>query len=1332
MAGTLNAGSIIYEVDMDTAKLLAARREVDAALNGMGGSLNRLEGSVNRTERSVASMQKTMSGLSGVAKAVVSALSIQQVAHYGNEWVNVNNKLANSVRASEQLVDVTQRVFDISQNTMSSLTATATLYGRLERATRSAGTSTKDLITLTETINKGLAVSGATTEEASSTMTQLSQALASGVLRGEEFNSISENGSRLAVALADSLGVTIGQLRKMAAEGKLTTEVVVNGLLKQSAPIAKEFANTVTTMGQAFTIATNNITKFIGESTTVQSTINAFNSSVITLSQNLETIGAAISVMAAIMGGRFVGMLTAATAAQFKMKLARIADAKAAKASADASALDAQAKLNGARAEKAGAISSLNLAEAKLAQAKAANYSTVTAQAELLQEEANAAADLQSVKSSLQLASAELAVSKARLSSAQTSALEVTSEMEIAAARVNSIRVNIAQLESEKALEAQRLRAQISEKGRIMTSTRMAEVQRSLAVLNQSLAKAEQESAAATQVAVVNKANAIAAAETKVTAARQQLLATTNAITAAQLRYNQSQAASQLSGAQAQQAARVAALAAAEKSLSAARLQAATATDNYNRSLAANTIAQQSAAAATASASASMTLLRGGLSLIGGPAGAAIIAAAAIYYFFQKAQQAKQEAVDFADKLEGLLGKMKEMSATQISAEIAKASQAMRTQAEVIDDQRSKVDGLIGVIANYKRSMRIYGESARQIEKVRDAQESLAIEQAKLEDLENRYSRTKSAVNLLQAQQNGALKQGIELLKRDGEAAGVASGLMNQFGTAIDFASKAKQKFNSTSLEIPRSADADAFNKDLAEQNVLLAITDKRLRAVTRARMEATAKGGNVNQVNSAGELAAQQYDLQEAEKSRANATKETTKTESQAEQAEKRRQKSLQDLTEQAAVAELQLRGLNREAAQLAAVQDLGAGATAKQIEQASQQAGQIFDIQQRAADKKAALEQDSLANASRQRDLDLAQVQRQLAAGDISFEQSQKRRADIAASYSEQIAQANAKSAVSPQQAAAATVDPVQALANENAQKLALIQQFENQKVLTEQQSLALRNSLNLQYDQQRTAAMWTMWRNQSVGNEAVAASFDSIAGNASNAFTGMVTGSMSAEEAMQSLASNAINSLINSFVQMGVEWVKSAVTGAAAQTTAVATTTAASVAGTATTTAASTTAAGVTLAAWTPAALVASIGSFGGAAAIGLAALVGVMALSGSLAGKRKNGGPVSAGSMYQVGEGGMPEIYRASNGSQYMIPGDNGSVISNKDLRNGSGGASGGGVVINIQNYTSATVDAQANNTGGGITVDVIIADLDQGGPIRQAITRNTTATARATE
>ncbi|HCT8909896.1 TPA: tape measure protein [Enterobacter hormaechei] len=260
------------------------------------------------------------------------------------------------------------------------------------------------------------------------------------------------------------------------------------------------------------------------------------------------------------------------------------------------------------------------------------------------------------------------------------------------------------------------------------------------------------------------------------------------------------------------------------------------------------------------------------------------------------------------------------------------------------------------------------------------------------------------------------------------------------------------------------------------------------------------------------------------------------------------------------------------------------------------------------------------------------------------------------------------------------------------------------------------AARAAIEQQYRDQRNAAMWEEWAQQNAATQAAAAAFDSLGSVASNALTGIVTGSMSASDAMRSIGMTVLNSVVNSFVQMGIEWVKSAIIGQTATTAAVAASTTAQAAGIATTTATSTAAAAATTAAWTPAAIMSSVASFGGAVAIGLGAMAGILALSG----KRKNGGPVSAGGMYQVGEGGMPEIYQASTGKQYMIPGDNGRVISNKEMAAGGGG----GVVINIQNYTSSSVDAQAGtDANGGVTVDVIVADLNNGGPISNAITSN---------
>ena len=423
-----------------------------------------------------------------------------------------------------------------------------------------------------------------------------------------------------------------------------------------------------------------------------------------------------------------------------------------------------------------------------------------------------------------------------------------------------------------------------------------------------------------------------------------------------------------------------------------------------------------------------------------------------------------------------------------------------------------------------------------------------------------------------------------------------------------------------------------------------------------------------------------------------------------------------LANLKQQSELAADSTNKLSREQAILNAQQSLGKGATKEQIALAGHYAATKWDtanaIKAQAAAEK--LLPEARENASYKQDVE--DLNTALAAKKISQEQFNQTSERLEATHQANLAKIRADQVVSPQQEAAGGVDPVQQLANENARKLALIQAYEQQGIITHQNALMLRASADREYEQARIAAQWEIFRNQSAGNEALAASFDALAGNASNALTGIITGSMSASDALRSIGNTVLNSLINTFVQMGVEWAKSAIMGATTQQAAIAATTSAQVAGIGVQSAASVTAATASTAAWTPAAIMSSIASFGGAVAIGIGAMAGIMALSG----KRKNGGPVSAGGMYQVGEGGMPEIYQASTGKQYMIPGDNGKVISNKDMTAGGGG----GVVINIQNYTSSSVDAQAGtDANGGVTVDVIVADLNNGGPISNAITSN---------
>ncbi|STQ70186.1 phage tail tape measure protein [Hafnia alvei] len=613
----------------------------------------------------------------------------------------------------------------------------------------------------------------------------------------------------------------------------------------------------------------------------------------------------------------------------------------------------------------------------------------------------------------------------------------------------------------------------------------------------------------------------------------------------------------------------------------------------------------------------------------------------------------------------------------------------------------------------------------------------LAIAEADAEKAGTRLSQTKSAIVIAQANLNGNMKQGIDLLRRDGEEAGVAAGMMNQLGKAIAFAAGQKEKFNATSLTVQRDPKQQQVLDDLYSQNELLSETNLRKREQLKVEQQLRKLGADDETIRIARENAGANFDLAESQKEVAKETKASAKEQTAAERAEESRAKKLQDLSNEMAVAALKSKGLNREAAQLAAVQELGAGATQAQIQQAQQQAGQIFDIQQQAADKKAAIDADSAAKAKQQRDLDNAQLDRQLKAGDITFEQSQQRRAQIAADYSKAIADANAKKAVSPEAANRAQVDPVTELANQNAEKLALMQtyyqqeqaalvaaraankltddQYQQAKLATDAQYLDLMNAQNAQYEQQRTDALWSMLSQQGLGYNMLTSAVDSFAGNASNVLTGLLTGTMSVSDAMRSLGSTILNSVINSLVQVGVEALKNFIIGQTMGAAAVA---------------AGVGQAAALASAWAAPAALASLASFGANAAPASAGIISTMGIAqgAALAGARKNGGPVSAGSMYRVGEGGAPELLQ-SGGKNYMIPGDGGKVISNADLQT----CGSGGIIVynNIQNYTSATVDSQATvNEDGSVNIQTIVADISNGGPISQSISRYHQAPRRA--
>ncbi|WP_289482547.1 tail protein (tape measure) [Enterobacter sp. E105B] len=415
-----------------------------------------------------------------------------------------------------------------------------------------------------------------------------------------------------------------------------------------------------------------------------------------------------------------------------------------------------------------------------------------------------------------------------------------------------------------------------------------------------------------------------------------------------------------------------------------------------------------------------------------------------------------------------------------------------------------------------------------------------------------------------------------------------------------------------------------------------------------------------------------------------------------------------LANLKQQSELAADSTNKLSREQAILNAQQSLGKGATKEQIALAGQYAATKWDTAnaikaQSAAEK---LLPEARENANYKQDVE--DLNTALAAKKISQEQFNKTSERLEATHQANLAKIRAQQAVTPQQEAVAQVDPVQQLANQHAQQLALIQQFEQQGLLAHQNALALKNAADAQYEQQRTAAQWELLSQQSLGYSMLTSAVDAFSGNASNALTGLITGTMSAQDAMRSLGNTMLNSVVNALVQVGVEALKNFIIG---QTLGAAAT------------AAGASQAAILATAWAPAAAMASLASFGAnsvPAMTGIASTVG-LAQGLALTGMRYNGGPVNAGGLYQVGERGKPEIYQASTGKQYMIPGDNGRVISNKDMTSGGGG---GAPILNIYNYSSASVDAQATQNGDGSwTLEAFIADMNNGGPASNAITSN---------
>ncbi|XHO06397.1 hypothetical protein ACEQUB_03320 [Ralstonia syzygii] len=295
---------------------MSQRISILVALDGADEGLKRAITSAERSLGELAASAKTAgdkaaAGLAQV-KAGVSVLSeqvtaartqvlaflslnwaagkVQEIVQVADAWNMMAARLKLATAGQREFTTAQTALFDIAQRIGVPIQETATLYGKLQQAVRMLGGEQKEALTITESISQALRISGASANETQSALLQFGQALAAGVLRGEEFNSVVENSPRLAQALADGLNVPIGRLRKMAEEGRLTADVVVNALLSQQDKLATEYAQLPATVSQAFERLRNAFGQTINRIDQATGFTAKLSEALTWLAQNLDTV----------------------------------------------------------------------------------------------------------------------------------------------------------------------------------------------------------------------------------------------------------------------------------------------------------------------------------------------------------------------------------------------------------------------------------------------------------------------------------------------------------------------------------------------------------------------------------------------------------------------------------------------------------------------------------------------------------------------------------------------------------------------------------------------------------------------------------------------------------------------------------------------------------------------------------------------------------------------------------------------------------------------------------------------------------------------------------
>ncbi len=304
--------------------------ELEAKLDKYNANLKRAEQtfarSVGAQQREIRALETQIarssggigSSLRGLAGTFAAAFSVQQITQLADGYTRFINQLKVAGVEGDRLADVQGKLFAVAQQYGVELESLGTLYSRGAQVAGELGATQAELIQFSTGVAAALKIQGSSATQAQGALLQLSQALGSGTVRAEEFNSINEGAMPILKAVAqnmDGMGGSVARLKAAVNDGKVSSDAFFRAFLAGSAQLEEQAANATLTIGNSFTVLNNALGVYIGQADDTLSATERLSAAIISLSENLDTVTAALGVIGAVLLGRYVAGLVAATTA---------------------------------------------------------------------------------------------------------------------------------------------------------------------------------------------------------------------------------------------------------------------------------------------------------------------------------------------------------------------------------------------------------------------------------------------------------------------------------------------------------------------------------------------------------------------------------------------------------------------------------------------------------------------------------------------------------------------------------------------------------------------------------------------------------------------------------------------------------------------------------------------------------------------------------------------------------------------------------------------------------------------------------------------------------